>query len=207
MTAVVLICLPGTRATAAAAEPTLEQVRAATEKYRDVKVALADGYVADPSGMCMTADMIGRDAAEGGMGVHYFRPDLLGIKGPPQPPIGGDGVHTDFGKPAVLLYEPQADGSVRLVGVENLVFAQAWRAAGHKQPPSFAGEPYDHMVDDPETALDEAHAMAEHYDRHVWVHRPNPRGVFAQFNPDVTCKHAKTPAPAPAAGHAGHAGH
>ena len=60
MGAVVLICLPGARATAAPAEPTLEQVRAVTEKYRDVKVALAEGYVPDPTGMCMTADMIGR---------------------------------------------------------------------------------------------------------------------------------------------------
>src|SRR5690606_4984147 len=29
-------------------EPTLDQVRAATERYRDVQVALADGYVRDP---------------------------------------------------------------------------------------------------------------------------------------------------------------
>ena len=49
------------------AEPTLDQVRAATSRYRDVKVALADGYIADPSGMCVSAAMEGRPAEEGAM--------------------------------------------------------------------------------------------------------------------------------------------
>ena len=29
-----------------------------------------------------------------------------------------------------------------------------------------------------------------HYDRHVWIYKYNPSGVFAPFNPNVTCKHA-----------------
>jgi hypothetical protein len=45
------------------------------------------------------------------------------------------------------------------------------------------------MADDPATALDEAHMFVPHYDRHIWVHRPNPNGMFAQFNPAVTCKY------------------
>ena len=60
-------------------EPTLAEVRAATEKYQDVNVALAEGYIRDPSDMCETADMMGRPISAGAMGVHYFRPDLLGI--------------------------------------------------------------------------------------------------------------------------------
>ena len=28
-----------------------------------------------------------------------------------------------------------------------------------------------------------------HYDRHVWIYRDNPNGVFAPFNPNVTCGH------------------
>jgi hypothetical protein len=43
------------------------------------------------------------------------------------------------------------------------------------------------MADDPATKLDEGHMFEPHYDRHVWVHRANPNGVFAQFNPRVTC--------------------
>lgn len=176
---------------ASPSEPTLAQVRAAAAKYQDVNVALAEGYIKDPSGMCETAVMTGRPAKLGAMGVHYFRPDLLGITGPPDPRVDGNGTYTDFHHPAVLLYEPQADGSLKLIAVENLVFEKAWRAAGHTQPPSFHGVPFDHMVDNPATKVDEAHGFMPHYDRHVWVFRDNPNGVFAQYNPSVTCKFAK----------------
>ena len=189
-------------AAASPVEPTLEQVKAAAEKYRDVKVALAEGYIPDPSGMCETADMMGQPAKLGAMGVHYFRPDLLGISGPPNPRVDGNGTYTDFNKPAILLYEPQADGSMQLTGVENLVFEKAWKAAGHDAPPTFHGVPFDRMADDPATKIDEAHNFMPHFDRHVWVFRDNPSGTFAQYNPNVTCKHAKPmqmPAPAPPA--------
>jgi hypothetical protein len=172
-------------------EPTLDQVRAAVLKYKDVKAALADGYIEDPSGMCETAASMGKPAKLGAMGVHFFRPDLLGITAPPNPKVDGNGTYTDFHRPAVLLYEPEADGSMQLIGVENLVFEKAWKAAGHAQPPSFHGVPFDHMVDNPATKLDEAHGFMPHYDRHVWVIRDNPNGVFAQYNPNVTCKYAK----------------
>ena len=64
---------------------------------------------------------MGRPAADGAMGIHYFRPDLLGITAPPAPRVNGTGMHTDFRNPAILIYEPQADGSLDLVAVENLV--------------------------------------------------------------------------------------
>jgi hypothetical protein len=116
------------------AEPTLQQVRAATERFQDVKVALAEGYVRDPT------------------------------------------------------YEPQADGSLQLVAVENLVFQKSWHAAGNTKPPSFHGVEWDTMQDDPATEIDEAHMFEPHYDRHVWLYRDNPKGMFAQFNPNVSCK-------------------
>ena len=170
------------------AEPTLEQVRAATERFRDVKVALAEGYIADPSNSCETAEMMGKPASLGAMGIHYFRPDMLGISGPPNPRVDGNGTHTDFNKPSVLIYEPQADGSLQLVAVENLVFQKSWRAAGNTKPPSFHGVEWDTMQDDPATKIDEAHMFEPHYDRHVWLYRDNPIGKFAQFNPNVSCK-------------------
>src|SRR5512142_1196546 len=136
----------------ASPEPDLDTVRAATQRFKDVKVALAEGYVRDPSDMCDTATNMGRPASLGGMGIHFFRPDLLGIKGPPNPRVNGNGTHTDFRKPSILIYEPQADGSLALVAVENLVFKAAWQAAGHAEPPTFHGVPYDSMVDDPSTA-------------------------------------------------------
>jgi hypothetical protein len=168
-------------------EPTLEEVRRATERFRDVNVALAEGYVRDPGNVCDTAAIMGRPASLGAMGIHYFRPDLLGITGPPSPRVNGVGTHTDFRRPGILIYEPQADGSLELVAVENLVFAAAWRAAGHVELPSFHGVPYDTMMDDPDTAVDEAHMFEPHFDRHVWIYRENPNGVFTPFNPAVSC--------------------
>ena len=172
-------------------EPTLAEVRSATERFRDVKVALAEGYVRDPMNICDDAAMMGKPASLGVMGIHFFRPDLLGITGPPNPRVSGTGTHTDFTKPSILIYEPQADGSLELVAVENLVFIKAWEAAGNKAPPSFQGVTWDKMVDDPATKTDEAHMFEPHYDRHVWIYRDNPNGVFAQFNPNATCKHHK----------------
>ena len=50
------------------------------------------------------------------------------------------------------------------------------------------------MVDDPATAVDEAHMFEAHYDRHVWLYRENPNGIFAQYNPNATCQHYTSPA-------------
>jgi hypothetical protein len=182
------------RPVAPTAEPDLAAVRKATEKFRDVNVAIAAGYLRDPGNICETADMMGQPATIGAMGIHFFRPDLLGITGPPNPRIDGNGTHTDFLTPSVLIYEPQKDGSLELVAVENLVFIKAWEAAGNKKPPTFQGQAWDRMVDDPATKADEAHNFAPHYDRHVWLYRENPRGMYAQFNPKVSCANHAQPA-------------
>jgi hypothetical protein len=177
----------------AVGEADLDAVRAATERFRDVQVALAEGYIPDPTGMCVTAEMEGMPPEAGAMGIHYLRPDLLQITAV-EPRVDGLGTHTDFSQPSVLIYEPQADGSLELVAIENLVFRQAWYDAGNAQPPSYYGIEWDRMVDDPATDIDEAHGFASHYDRHVWLYRENPTGTFAPFNPNVTCAHAPAPA-------------
>ncbi len=175
-------------AAAESEEPSLDAVRAATERFRDVNVALEEGYIADPMNICETSDMMGLPAEAGAMGIHYFRPDLLGITGI-EPRIDGTGTHTDFLAPAVLIYEPQHDGSLELVAVENLVFIASWEAAGNTGPPSFQGVAWDLMSDNPETTVDEAHMFAPHYDRHVWLYRENPNGIYTPFNPAVSCAH------------------
>ena len=187
-----------------AVEPTLDEVRKATERFQDVRVAEAEGYVRDPMNLCDTAEMMGRPAELGAMGIHYFRPDLLGVSGPPSPRVDGDGVHIDFRKPSILIYEPQEDGSLQLVAVENLVFQKSWHGSGHSAPPRFHDVVWDTMQDDPATKIDEAHMFEPHYDRHVWIYRENPNGVFAPFNPAVSCKHHKGGEMQQAA-HGGHA--
>lgn len=182
-------------------EPSLSEIRAATAKYRDVNVALAEGYLRDPGNMCDTAEMMGKPKKLGAMGIHFFRPDMLGISGPPNPRVDGNGTHTDFLKPSILIYEPQADGSLELIAVENLVFAKAWKEkSGGDTAPTFHGVAYDTMIDDPKTKVDEAHNFEPHHDRHIWLYRENPNGIFAQYNPRVSCAHHK------GGTHAAHAG-
>jgi len=139
--------------------------------------------------LCDTAAIMGQPAVLGVMGIHYVRPDLLRITGPWNPRVTGTGTHTDFLGPSILVYESQRDGSLELIAMENLVFIQAWEAAGHTARPSFQGAPYDRMVDDPATETDEAHLFEPHYDRHVWLYRENPNGIFAQYSPKATSQY------------------
>lgn len=175
--------------TPAPGEASLAEVRAATARFQDVEVALAAGYV--PTETCEMAEMMGEPAEMGGMGVHYVRPDLLGITAPPNPRIDGAGIHTDFTNPSVLIYMPTEQGDMELVAVENLVFEKAWTEAGNVGAPTFHGVAWARMVDDPRTERDEAHNFAPHYDHHVWLYSENPNGIFAQYNPNVTCAHFK----------------
>lgn len=181
-------------------EPTLDEVRAIAEKYRDVAVAKAEGFTTDNK--CVTAAMLGHPAEMGTMGLHYVRRDLLGLPPKPSPPgsgrVSGTGTHTDFRQPAMLVYEPQADGSLQLVAVENLVFADAWHAK-FKAPPTFHDRTYPLLKDDPVTSLDEAHGWQPHYEQHLWVFRDNPNGPYSPFNPKVSCQYSKPPVAPPKA--------
>jgi hypothetical protein len=165
----------------------MEDIRKATARYENVEIALAEGYIPDPSGHCVSAAAEGLPAELGSMGIHYMRPDLLGITAA-APRVAGTGTHTDWHEPSILLYEPQADGTLLLVGVENLVFEEAWLAAGNTEPPSLLGRTWDYMADDPATPGDEAHGFEPHWDQHVWF-RENPAGNLLPFNPAVTCEH------------------
>ena len=175
-------------------------------KYKDVNVALSEGYI-PADGMCVTAAMEGLPGELGGMGVHYIRPDLLKITAV-TPRVNGMSTHTDFMQPGILIYEPTADGQMELVAIESLVFTKSWHDAGNTTPPNYEGVEYNHMLDNPATPGDEAHGFEEHYDLHAWVAgRENPAGMFEPFNPAITCQNpvpasvvVPPPPPAPPAG-------
>lgn len=180
-------------------EPSFDEVKASAEKYRDVNVAKSEGYTTDNK--CTTAAKLGFPAEMGDMGLHYVRRDLLGLPPKPAPPgsgrVSGTGTYTDFRKPAMLVYEPQPDGSLQLVAVENLVFASAWHdTLGRKEPPAFRGTPYVLLKDKAETKVDEAHGWEPHYELHLWLFRDNPAGMFSEFNPSVTCRYHQPPSTA-----------
>ena len=166
----------------------LDEMRANVEKYKDINVALADGYIT-PDNHCVSAEGEGLPPELGAMGIHYIHPAKLQITGT-EPRVDGMSTYTDWAAPAILIYEPQADGSMELVAVENLVFEAAWDAAANGEELVLNGRAWDHMADDPSTPGDEAHGFMPHYDQHVWLFRDNPMGVLMPFNPNVTCEHA-----------------
>jgi hypothetical protein len=143
----------------AAANKELAALRLATARYHDVETALADGYVADAH--CVSAP-------PGGMGFHYVNPAHVDLD-------------VDPSKPDVLLYEPMDDGGLRLVGAEFLVHGDAWDAM-HSEAPSFAGVAFD-----PPTDRSAMAPPGPFYTLHVWIWKENPDGMFAPFNPRVTC--------------------
>ena len=182
--AVALATLP---LSVSAAEVDLDALRELVSKYQDIEVALADGYIS-PDNHCVSAAGEGLPPELGAMGIHYIHPQLLEITGT-DPRVDGNSTHTDWMRPSILIYEPQADGSLELVAVENLVFEAAWNASGSTEELVLNGRNWDHMADDPATPGDEAHGFTPHYDQHVWLFRDNPMGVLMPFNPNVTCEH------------------
>jgi hypothetical protein len=75
----------------------VDQVRAANDRFRDVSVAMSEGYMPIP---CASG------ADGGAMGVHYVNAKL----------IGDDPV--DINHPQAVMYEPMPDGKLALVAVE-----------------------------------------------------------------------------------------
>jgi len=130
----------------------LAQVRQATLKYRDVAVALDEGYVTD--GECVAGP-------DGAMGYHYVRVDRL-----------FDG-QVNATEPEVLLYI-ESGGKLRLTGVEYLVLVDKVSDA-----PSLFGETFE--------GPSEGHGPGPHYEMHVWLWQANPKGIFAPFNPNLSC--------------------
>ena len=145
---------PGTDTT-----PLIEKVRKATERFRNVNVAIAEKWA--PGTPCVA----GPDA--GAMGVHFLQPS---------------GIPTllDVGTPAALIYEPLGDGSLRFVGVEYIIMAAPWDAA-NPGPPVLEGNLLN-LVSEPNRF-----GLHAFYELHVWAWQNNPKGSFADWNTLVTC--------------------
>ena len=163
-------------APAAAEHPDLMLARQASARFQDLKVALAAGYEAE--GGCVALP------GAGAMGIHYVHKGRMGLE-LRDGRIHGTDRALDPTQPELLIYEPQADGTQRLVAIEFYASQEAW---GDAPRPKLFGVEFDIMADDPSTPeVDEGHMFTPHYDLHVWIWRENPKGTFAQWNPAVTC--------------------
>lgn len=97
-------------AAASSANPLVEQVRAANDRFKDVSVALTEGYkpIACASGI------------EGGsMGIHYVNEGRL----------KDDAI--ELAHPEAVMYEPSAGGKLTLIAVEYITSKGPAELNGH----------------------------------------------------------------------------
>jgi hypothetical protein len=131
----------------------LAELRAATARFQNFEKARDGGYEIQLTG-CM-AD------APGGMGFHYGKGSAINKLAP------------DIGEPEALMYEPQANGRYRLVGVEYLIpYTLHARSA---QPPVLFGQAF------------RQNDVFQVWALHAWVWKHNATGMFEDWNPDVNC--------------------
>jgi len=161
----------------------LQQVARQLDPFKNVSYALGQGYI--PASACEAHPTLGA------MGHHYVKPSLLGLTAPVGGRVNGTGTYTGVNPPPILLYIPDGNGGLRLAGIELLVFAAAWDAA-NSHPPMYRGRPFNYMADNPATPQDEAHGFMPHYDLHIWLFDHNPSGLYAQWNPALSCSTAGT---------------
>ena len=135
-------------------------VRQATERFQDVEVAKAEGYALQFG--CVS----GSDS--GAMGMHFVNGALVG-----DPEI-------DPTRPEIVIYEPQPNGRLKLIGADFLVLADAWNAK-HAAPPELKGQLF-HLFEAPNRF-----GLPRFYTLHVWAWKDNPTGTFVNWHANVSC--------------------
>jgi hypothetical protein len=148
--------------------PLIEKVRHATAIYRDVNVAISQGFVR------ATPCVSGPD--QGAMGVHFVLVDRLNKS------------VLNAEEPTALIYEPMTSGALRFVGVEYIVLANLWQ----KGKPAGAVPALDGNLMN-FIASPNRFGLPSFYEIHVWAWEDNPKGSFADWNTHVTC--ARQPVP------------
>ncbi|AZO36568.1 hypothetical protein EOA27_31635 [Mesorhizobium sp. M2A.F.Ca.ET.037.01.1.1] len=131
--------------------PLADKVRALDSRFEDVAVAKAEGYAPIPCASGLTG---------GAMGIHYVNAAYL----------KDDAV--DVAKPEAVMYEPMADGTLRLIAVEYIT---------SKGPASLEGHLFNFNT------APNRYGLGPFYELHVWAWKQNPTGAFADMNPSVSC--------------------
>jgi hypothetical protein len=99
---------------------------------------------------------------EGAMGYHFVNFDLVDLELDPQ-------------QPEILVFIPDVDGGFRLGAVEYAVPIEPWDAL-YDAPPELLGQT---LSPNPVLGL---------YVLHAWLYEENPSGMFADWNPNVSCE-------------------
>ena len=147
-------------------EDELAQVRRVTARFHDLDAALDAGYElgwVNGSGTRIIAGCVSHPTA-GAMGYHYINADLMAD------------LTTDTLEPEALVYAPGENGKLKLAAVEWIVRGPNSNPPGVTSPPSVLGMPMHILV-----------PAVGFYLMHAWVWKPNPAGMFADWNPQVSC--------------------
>lgn len=146
----------------------IAQVREATARFHRLDEALAAGYQlgwVNGSGQRIVAGCVSHPTS-GAMGYHYFNAELMADN------------DVDALEPEVLVYAPAPEGGLRLVAVEWVVRSEQSNPPGVSEAPSVLGMEMHILVPPPGPAF---------YLTHAWVWANNPAGMFADWNPQVSC--------------------
>jgi hypothetical protein len=144
----------------------LAQVRRVTARFHDLDAALEAGYElgwVNGSGTRIVTGCVAHPTA-GGMGYHYFNKDLM------------DDLAVRVLQPEALVYAPGPDGKRKLAAVEWVARGPNTNPPGVSEPPTMLGMPMHVLV-----------PAVGFYISHAWVWKPNPAGMFEDWNPEVTC--------------------
>ena len=144
----------------AQASALVQVVRDATARFHDVAVAEQEGYVLQFG--CVS----GPDY--GAMAMHFVNVPLV---------MDGE---LDATRPEIVIYEPQPDGRLRLIGADYLVLADAWNAK-HTNPPELMGQLL-HLFEAPNRF-----GLPAFYTLHVWAWKESPTGTFVNWHTNVSC--------------------
>jgi hypothetical protein len=156
---------------AAGLEPELAQVRAATARFHRVEEAIEAGYElgwVNGSGVRIITGCVAHPTA-GAMGYHYINEELM------------DDLVADRFEPEALVYAPAPGGGIKLVAVEWIVRGPQSNPPGvpaGAPAPRVLGMDMHILVPPPGPAF---------YLMHAWIWMNNPAGMFADWNPEVTC--------------------
>jgi len=136
----------------------LGTVHALTARFNSIEQAKKAGYV--PFYVCAEQPGVGT------MGQHYVNFDLVG-----DPTI-------DPNRPEALVYEPQADGTFKLVALE-------WVQVGPQAATAPTVLGHDMLY---RTAPNRYGIEPGFCERHYWLYKSNPLGAFEDWNPNVSCR-------------------
>ena len=152
------------RAANASAASQIAQLRRLVAPFHDFQTASDAGWSA-PITTCLVAGDLPSTPGSGAMGFHFGNVAFI-----------QDGGVVDLLQPELLLYEPEKNGKLRFVGVEYIVpFTDHPASAA---PPTLLGQPFAQV---PEFGV---------WGLHIYVGRENSSGIFAPWNPKVSCAHA-----------------